>query len=90
VIKTKDELTEDEFDKFDSRTLLSEDDFDNARTIFRAYIQDTDFRNIIDQKNFSQLNVTPWIEPYMKLSQEIRTKIPEYIKDNVQLNIYMD
>jgi type I restriction enzyme, R subunit len=88
--KTKEELLEDEFDKFDSRYMPGENYFSSAKAVFKAYIEDAEFRNIVDQGNFAQLNVTPWMEAYRQLSGELRKTIPEYIKDYVPLNNYMD
>jgi type I restriction enzyme R subunit len=88
--KTKEELLEDEFDKFDSRYMPGENYFAAARTIFKAYIEDIEFRRIIDQGNYSLLNVTPWAEAYRQLSAELRKLIPEYIKDYVPLNTFVD
>jgi type I restriction enzyme R subunit len=88
--KTKEELLEEEFDKFDSRYMPGENYFADAKTIFKAYIEDTEFRNIVDQKNLAQLNVTPWIDAYRQLNPELRKLIPEYIKDYVPLNNFVE
>jgi len=88
--KTKEELLEEEFEKFDSRYMPGENYFASAKAVFKAYIEDAEFRNIVDQGNFAQLNVTPWMEAYRQLSGELRKTIPEYIKDYVPLNNYMD
>jgi type I restriction enzyme R subunit len=88
--KTKEELLEEEFDKFDSRYMPGENYFSSAKAVFKAYIEDAEFRNIVDQRNFAQLNVTPWMEAYRQLSAELRKTILEYIKDYVPLNNYMD
>ena len=85
--KTKEELLEEAFDKFDSRYMPSEQYFSSAKTIFKAYIEDLDFRTIIDQGNFSQLNVTPWIDAYRELSPKLRSMIPEYINNHVPLEL---
>jgi type I restriction enzyme R subunit len=88
--KTKEELLEEEFDKFDSRYMPEEKYFSSAKTVFKAYIEDTEFRNIVDQGNLAQLNVTPWIDAYRQLSSELRKLIPEYIKDYVPLNNFVE
>lgn len=84
--KTKNELLDEEFDKFDSRYLPKEEYFNYARTVFKAYIIDTEFRDIIEKGNFSFLNVSPYGQAFKKLSPELRKAIPEYIKDFVPLN----
>jgi len=88
--KTKEELLEEEFDKFDSRYMPGENYFEGAKAIFKAYIEDVEFRNIIDQKNFAQLYVTPWIASYHQLNPQLRKLIPEYIKDYVPLNNFVE
>jgi len=84
--KTKDELLEDEFDKFDSRYLPDEASFGYAKNFFKSYITDTEFRDIIEHKQFALLNTNPNGDVFRNLSTELRTLIPEYIKDNVSLS----
>ncbi|HQF12028.1 MAG TPA: DEAD/DEAH box helicase family protein, partial [Paludibacteraceae bacterium] len=87
--KTRDELLDEEFDRFDSRYLPKEEYFTYAKTVFKAYILDADFRAIIDNKNFALLNVSPYGEAYKKLPYDLRKAIPEYIKDFVPLNKFV-
>jgi type I restriction enzyme R subunit len=87
--KTKNELLDEEFDKFDSRYLPKEEYFIYAKTVFKAYILDAEFRAIIDDKNFALLNISPYGEAFMKLPPELRDAIPEYIKDFVPLNKFI-
>lgn len=84
--KTKNELLDEEFDKFDSRYLPKEEYFTYAKTVFKAYILDAEFRAIIDNKDFALLNISPYGEAFKKLPPELRSAIPEYIKDFVPLN----
>jgi type I restriction enzyme R subunit len=88
--KTKDERLSEEFDKFDSRYMPGEADFDSAKTVFNAYIIDTDFRDIVDSGDFSQLNVSPYGEAFRALTPELRRDIVEYIKDFVPLNNFVN
>jgi type I restriction enzyme R subunit len=87
--KSKDELLEDEFDKFDTRYLPSEVHFGYAKNFFKSYITDSEFREIIENKKYALLNTNPNGEVFRKLPSELRTLIPEYIKDNVSLNRFM-
>ena len=84
--KSKNELLDDEFDKFDSRYLPSEDLFTYAKSVFKSYILDPEFRQIIDSGNYAFLNVYPNGEAFKKLTPDLRKRIPEYIKDYVPLN----
>ncbi|MBF0377266.1 MAG: DEAD/DEAH box helicase family protein [Desulfamplus sp.] len=84
--KSKDELLDEEFDKFDSRYLPKKEYFDYAKTVFKAYLLDIEFRHIVDKGNFALLNVTPYGEAFKRLPPELRKAIPEYIKDFVPFN----
>jgi len=84
--KSKNQLLDDEFDKFDSRYLPSEDLFTYAKNVFKSYILDPEFRQIIDSGNYALLNVYPNGEAFKKLTPDLRKRIPEYIKDYVPLN----
>lgn len=80
---------EDEFDKFDTRYLPDDAYFSYAKNFFKSYITDTEFREIIENKKFALLNTNPNGDVFRKLPPELRTIIPEYIKDNVSLNRFM-
>jgi len=84
--KSKDELLEDEFEKFDTRYLPPEQYFSFAKDYFKSYITDAEFREIIEAKKYALLNTNPNGDVFRKLPPELRTSIPEYIKDNVPLN----
>ena len=87
--KSKDELLEEEFEKFDSLYLPDEAYFDFAKNYFKSYITDAQFREIIENKNFALLNTNPNGDTFKKLTPELRTIIPEYIKDHVSINRFM-
>ena len=84
--KSKDELLEDEFEKFDSRYLPDEQIFNYAKNYFKSYITDSEFREIIENKNFALLNTNPNGDVFRKLTPELRNLIPQYIKENISLN----
>lgn len=86
--KNKDELLEDEFEKFDSRFLPDEKIFSYAKNYFKSYITDKEFREIVDNKNFALLNTNPNGEVFRKLTPEMRNIIPQYIKENISLSNY--
>jgi type I restriction enzyme, R subunit len=87
--KGKDELLEEEFDKFDSRYLPEEKYFADAKNYFKSYITDNEFREIIENKQYALLNTNPNGAVFRKLPPELRDLIPEYIKDNISLNTFM-
>lgn len=90
--KSKDELIDDEFQKF----LLDQkpeqaDRIAQMRYYFEAYIKDGGVRKTIDDGHFANLNINPsfrtadlWAVP-----DEWRKAIPEYIKDYVSLNRFL-
>jgi len=87
--KNKDELLEEEFEKFDSRYLPADEYFSFAKDYFKSYITDTEFRDIIENKKYALLNTNPNGDVFRKLPPELRFAIPEYIKDNVSLNKFV-
>ena len=87
--KSKDELLEEEFDKFISIHPLEEDV--NVRALkyfFKAYIVDQDVRRIVEAKEFQDLytNPTLTIDQFKAVDQRYRNLIPEYIRDYINLD----
>ncbi len=87
--KNKEELLNEEFERFDSRYLPEEKYFNYAKNYFKSYITDSEFRDIIENKKYPLLNTNPNGDVFRNLSPELRKLIPEYIKDNVSLNKFM-
>lgn len=85
-IKTKQELLEDEFERFDSRYMPPENLFSYAKTVFVAYLTDAGFRNLVDTRHYAQLHLHPNGAAWFYLTDELRRTIPDYIKDNVSFN----
>mgnify|MGYP001159759881 FL=1 len=86
--KSKDELLEEEFDKFISIYPPEEDV--NVRALkyfFKAYIVDQDIRQIISAKDFHALQTHPTltISQFKEVAAKYREVIPVYIKDYVNL-----
>jgi type I restriction enzyme R subunit len=88
-IKTKNELVEEEFEKFDSRYMPIDSDFNQVKQFFTIYLTDKFVREIIESKQYAQLNTTPNGQVFKMLSEDYRKLIPEYIKDHVQLNRFL-
>ena len=86
-IKLKDELLEEEFEKFLSICKPQTSNIVALKYYFEAYITDQEFRMIIDNKNYSDLFGYPafTIEDYKKIDDEMRTVVPQYINDYVPL-----
>jgi type I restriction enzyme, R subunit len=93
-IKMKDELLEDEFERFiDDNKDRFEDDVDIAamRYYFKAYACDKQVRNIIDKKEYAELNVTSvfTMTDFKAVPNGWKQWIPDYIKNYVPLNRFM-
>ncbi|GHV11421.1 hypothetical protein AGMMS49938_02050 [Fibrobacterales bacterium] len=90
--KDKNTLLEDECDKF---ILISKPDAEivpQVKNFIKAYIADSNFRDIIEKQNYPRLNTDcPGfnLDDYKKLG-ELRKILPIYIKDNISLNAFME
>lgn len=97
--KSKDELLEDEFDKFlldqQNATGFHADSTASAvqamKYYFKAYATDHKLRDIIETKRLTDLNVYPafGMSDFKAVPPAWRTRIPEYVKDYVPLNQFM-
>jgi type I restriction enzyme R subunit len=90
--RAKDELLEDEFEKFvldykpdDAQHVIA------MKYFFKAYVTDGHLREIIESKRLTELNVNPTFSmaDFKAVPPEWRRRIPEYVKDYVPLNQYM-
>ena len=93
-IKMKDELLEDEFERFidDNKDRFKKDvDISAMRYYFKAYTCDKQIRNIIDKKEYAELNVTSafTMADFKAVPNGWKQRIPEYIKNYVPLNRFM-
>ena len=97
--KSKDDLLEEEFEKFlldqQHATGFSADSTASAvaamKYYFKAYATDHNLRNIIEDKQFTALNVYPafGMSDFKAVPPAWRARIPEYVKDYVSLNQFM-
>ena len=87
--KSKDELLEDEFNKFvsdyepsDAKSILP------IKNYFKAYATDGWTRRIVDRKEFTSLATNPVFSTldFLAVPKKYRDLVPEYIKDYVSLN----
>lgn len=86
--KSKDELLEEEFDKFISIYPPEEDvNIRALKYFFKAYIVDQDIRKIIENKDFQALQTNPTltITQFKDVATKYREVIPLYIKDYIKL-----
>lgn len=88
--KTKDELLEEEFEKFvsiykpDNKYVLP------IKLFLKAYITDNEVRDIVETKEYSRFATNPKVTMAdFKELNSWRDIIPEYVKDYVPLNKYL-
>ena len=88
--KNKDDLLEDECDKFISIYKPEPETVPYIKNFIKAYTADSRFREIIDTKTFPQLNFYAGfsVQDYLNL-KDYKDILPTYIKENINLNIYM-
>ncbi len=87
--KSKDELLEEEFDKFISIYPPGEDvNLRALKYFFKAYIVDGEIRKIIESKDFHALQTHPTltISQFKEVAAQYREMIPLYIKDYINLD----
>ncbi|MCY4513856.1 MAG: DEAD/DEAH box helicase family protein [Candidatus Tectomicrobia bacterium] len=87
--KSKDELLEEEFDKFVTQHEPPDPNALSAvRAYFKAYSTNGQFRHIIDTREFAALstNAAFSMADLRQVPEPYRRRIPEYIKDYVPLN----
>ena len=86
--KSKDELLDEEFDKFISIYPPEEDvNIRALKYFFKAYIVDNEIRKIIEVKDFQALQTNPTltISQFKEVAVKYREVIPVYIKDYINL-----
>ena len=89
TFKSRDELLEEEFNKFVADHKPEDSDSIPAiKTYFKAYVTSDLTRHVIDSKQFTGLatNAVFSIDDYRAVPAKYRTLIPEYVKDYVSLN----
>ncbi len=90
--KRRDDLLEEEFEKFIADTKPEKPDIIvPLKYFFKAYITDNRVRDIIENKRLTELNTNPTftMRDFKAVPVAWRTRVPEYIKDYVSLNQFM-
>jgi len=90
--KTKEELLEEEFNKFITDAKPEEAEAIPAiKNFFKAYITSDWTRSIIENREFTRLNTNSVFntKDYKAVPEKYRTLIPEYVKDYVPLNQFI-
>ncbi len=89
--KTKDELLEEELAKFVSIHKPDAVHMPHIRQFFKAYVTDGGVRTIVDSGEFSRLADNPKVSlAEIRALDQWRDVIPDYVKDYVHLNQFMN
>jgi len=87
---TKDEKLEEEVEQFIAIYKPEAKYVPYIRNYLKAYLTDSRFREIVNSKNFAELNVYPGFGMQeFKALDNFREVVPEYVKDYVAINSYM-
>ena len=84
-IPSQRECLDEEFDKLDKALKPDDSIYSIAKEVFEAYTTDEEFRDIIESKRYAELGVHPSGEAFKTLPIELKQGIPNYIKENVDL-----
>lgn len=90
AFKSKDELLEEEFEKFIAINKPENEFVMPIKNYLKAYITDNEVRDIIEKGEYTRLATNPKLT--MSDLNELNgwvDKVPEYVKDYVSLNAYM-
>jgi len=87
--KTKDQLLEEECQKFISIYKPDSDHVLPAKNFLKAYVADPKVREIIESRRFADFATSPVGDDFRILNKNLRKIIPEYVKDYVPLNKFM-
>lgn len=88
--KDKDELLEEEFEKFISIYKPDSKYYYPIKNFLKAYITDNEIREIVESKEYGRFATNPKVSiADFKELNGFREVIPEYVKDYVSVNTYM-
>jgi len=87
--KGKDQLLEEECQKFISIYKPPSDYVLPVKNFLKAYVTDPKVRQIIESKRYADFATSPISDDFRVLTKELRKLIPEYVKDYIPLNRYV-
>jgi len=88
--KTKDELLEEEVEKFVSIHKPENKYIYPIKNFLKAYITDSEIRDVIEKKDYAKLATNPKLTMAdLRDLNGYREKVPEYVKDYVPINKFM-
>lgn len=90
IFKSKDDKLEEECEKFISVCKPESKYVPYIKNYLKAYVSDEQFRAIINNKDFSQLNFYAGFSlAEFKALNGWKDKVPEYVKDYIPVNTFM-
>jgi len=89
VFKTKEELLEEECQKFISIYKPPSDYVLPVKNFLKAYVTDSKVRDIVESKRYADFATSPTYDDFNALTMDLRKLIPEYVKDYIPLNKFV-
>ncbi len=88
--KTKDQLLNDEFDKFLLTEKLDPEKYDVAKTLFKSYTSNTQVEQYVDSGDYTMLEFTGQFTPkeLQSMDESVLKRVPAYVKDYVPTGRY--
>ena len=87
----KDDLMESEWNKFQEVNEVDQEHYVPVKTFFKAYIADEDVRKSVDEKNYAELFNSPTLSfEEFDACNGYKQTVPQYVKDYVSLNTFMN
>jgi len=87
--KTKDQLLEEECQKFISIYKPPSDYVLPVKNFLKAYVTDPKVREIVESRRYADFATSPTYDDFNALTRDLRKLIPEYVKDYISLNKYV-
>ena len=88
--KTRDDLLEEEYQKFVSIHRPDSSYAQGIRTYLKAYLTDPEIREIIETRQYAQLANNPkFTLSEFRALDDWRNQVPDYVKDYVSLNTFV-
>ena len=85
--KSKDELLEEEFEKFLSIYKPEFEDLNLLKNFFKAYVTDKEIREILENKEFTRLSTNPKLNiSEFKQLNDWKNIVPDYVNDYIEVD----
>ncbi len=88
--ETRTELLDSEFEKFRATEMdleIDPEEYQKTKYFFNTYIENQEIENIVDSGEYGRLSTNPMLS-MSDIPQKYGSKIPTYVKDYINTNIY--